>query len=131
MLRCIRPFLVLHCRRLSILLSLAAAILAAREQSILHAAAAPQGFALHILSTRPGMVSGGSALVGIDAPGVAPSAIVTELNGRKAHVAFRRNKDNVLLVGLVTGLKDGDNTVHVSVAGGASATLKLVNHPIT
>jgi len=78
------------------------------------------------LSSRPDMVSGGDALVEI-----RPSQRVeVKLNGRDVSQAFREDARRGSLVGLVEGLRIGGNTL-VAKAAGHTATLDLINHPLT
>jgi hypothetical protein len=81
------------------------------------------------LSSRPDMVTGGDALVRIDAPGggSVEGANVT-VNGTDVTGDFRPTPDGAGLMGLVTGLRPGPNTLAVTTGGGA-AEVTLVNHP--
>jgi hypothetical protein len=81
------------------------------------------------LSSRPDMVSGGEALVEIKTAAPAQKVEV-KLNGRDVSHAFHRDLSRNSLVGLVQGLRAGNNTV-TAKAGSQSARLQLVNHPIT
>ncbi len=75
------------------------------------------GLRIHVLSGRPDMVTGGSALIAVDGPGVEEGVRLT-VNGKAASV------------GLIEGLTPGRNIVE-AVAGGHRARLELNNHPIT
>lgn len=79
------------------------------------------------ISSRPDMVSGGDALVEIKAPA---GKIQASLNGRDVSQVFHSDEARHSLVGLVEGLRDGGNALVVK-AGSKTATLQLVNHPIT
>jgi hypothetical protein len=79
------------------------------------------------LSSRPDMVSGGDALVEIKGP---RGKLSITLNGADVAWLFHRDAASGSLVGLVTGLKLGENTL-VAHIDQDRATLKLVNHPIT
>jgi hypothetical protein len=83
-----------------------------------------QGLTLEVLSSRPELVSGGNALVRILGTQTAPAVTVggTDVSG-----VFKVNS-NGGWVGLVDGLKDGDNRL-VAKAGGSEAALTLTNHP--
>ena len=89
--------------------------------------AARQSLTVTSISSRPDMVSGGDSLIEIK---TAATKIQAALNGRDVSKAFHADAARGSLVGLVDGLKDGANTLVVK-AGGESATLRLVNHPIT
>src|SRR5690348_9172167 len=78
-----------------------------------------------LLSSRPELVSGGDVLV--RATGVTAAPPVT-VNGAAAMVDFKSDGKGGW-VGLIGGLKDGDNTVVVGAAPD-QMTLKLVNHGI-
>jgi hypothetical protein len=84
------------------------------------------------LSTRADRVSGGSVLVEIAAPSSPQSPSVT-LNGRDVSSAFHRLPGSNALVGLVTGLAQGRNTLKVAgkTWGAPDASLELTNYPIT
>ena len=87
---------------------------------------------VQVLSSRADFVSGGSALVDIALPSSSsgnPTLTVT-LNGNDTTSAFKpdpAHSDH--MVGLVTGLKDGTNTLSANY--GTATTLTLTNHPIT
>jgi uncharacterized protein (TIGR00369 family) len=72
-----------------------------------------------VLSSRPGLVSGGNALVAVGGDGPVT------LNGADVTAAFKSGSGGKR-IGLVQGLKIGANTLK---AGGAK--LILTNHPIT
>jgi len=102
------------------------------------------------LSTRPDTVSGGDVLVQIDIPrGAQSNGVKVWLNGQSVTSAFRRVSGSSLM-GLVTGLELGENTLvaEVDAAGDADrarddrdrdgrngdrhrAVLRLTNYPIT
>lgn len=94
---------------------------------------------LSILSTRAATVTGGDALVGVR--GATPEDTVTiRANGVDVTSAFRAGPDEynpgrLLLSGLVSGLRDGYNTLtlHAThpVHGTRTAQLRVTNHPIT
>jgi hypothetical protein len=95
-------------------------------------AAVPRGAdpEIHVLSNRADLVSGGSALVHVDLPPDAdPAAMRVDVDGRDVTGAFPRRPDGRHM-GLVTGLRDGDNTLRVSLPGGRGGRLTLQNHPI-
>jgi hypothetical protein len=77
---------------------------------------------IETLSSRPDMVTGGDALVRITGVEAGEGAI--SLNGADVSSAFRAAPDGNGVIGLVTGLGPGSNTL---AAGGASLTIE--NHP--
>ena len=79
------------------------------------------GLNIEVLSSLPTMVTGGDALVKITGAESAPKVMV---GGRDLSAAFKHHPEGGWL-GLVDGLKDGDNVLS---AGAAKVT--LVNHPI-
>jgi hypothetical protein len=87
------------------------------------------------LSTTPYHISGGDVLVQIAIPvGTKPADILVKLNGSDVTAAFTSSSDNQQMVGLVTALKPGDNTLQATPgthAKGPDATITLSNYPIT
>ena len=94
--------------------------------------AADGSFGITTLSSRPEMVTGGAALVAVDAPaGVPLSDVRVTANGTDVTTTFRHDDRHRRLVGLVEGLAAGRNEVTVSHTDTASmATVTLVNHPV-
>src|SRR4051812_33967660 len=88
------------------------------------AAASPAAAAVRIevLSNRADLVSGGDALVAISKP-----AQVLR-NGTDVTSAFSRR--NGRFEGLVTGLRDGGNSLVAKLPDGSGARLTITNHPI-
>lgn len=85
--------------------------------------------ALKVLSSRPDLVSGGDALVEVTAPaGVMASAVTVTVNGA-AVSGLKPSGANHFQV-LVTGLKNGPNTVQARLAK-SKASVTLTNYPIT
>lgn len=81
---------------------------------------------ISVLSSRPDMVSDGAALIEIVAPaGGRASNVRVRLNGTEITRSLQR--DGTRLVGLVSGLRLGENTI-VARAGGRQSTLLLQNH---
>lgn len=83
------------------------------------------------LSNRADLISGGSALVEVSVPGLtALTTLKVDLNGTDSTAAFTRT--NGRTIGLVTGLKNGVNTLTVSSNNNTFGGAKLVitNHPI-
>jgi hypothetical protein len=81
--------------------------------------------ALEVLSSRPQLVSGGDALVKISGAHGAPAVTI---DGKDVSGAFKPDSKGGW-VGLVDGLKDGDNRL-VAKADGNEAVLTLKNHPL-
>ena len=79
-----------------------------------------------VLSSRPEMVSGGSALVRVSGATAAPSV---SLGGADVSSAFKADAKGGGYLGLVNGLKDGDNQLVVKAAG-KEASVTLNNHGI-
>ena len=87
---------------------------------------AAQQLDIRVLSGRPEMVSGGSALVQLSGPPL--DGVHVLLNGKDVTGAFRPGRPGTLM-GRVEDLKLGANVVEAK-AGGSRARLRLVNHPI-
>ncbi len=86
-------------------------------------------------STSPDRVSGGDAAIAVKTANVPAGSIVrVQLNGADVTPAFTADAANGRLVGVVSGLKDGKNTLRAEVLSASqaqlgSAALELVNHP--
>src|SRR5580692_2684444 len=91
-----------------------------------HVLAASRGVEIEVLSGRADMVTGGDALVEINAPQEKFSAT---LNGQDVSKSFRPGKTAGTLIGHIDGLKTGKNLLEVKSAKG-SAKLELTNYPI-
>jgi len=91
------------------------------------AVSAAEDMALRVVSGRPDMVTGGTALVEIAVP--ALHSIHVTLNGRELTKAFRPGRIAGTLLGRVEGLKLGKNTLEAR-EGSKRARLELVNSPI-
>lgn len=89
--------------------------------------ASAQTLELKVLSGRPDMVSGGSALVQISGPSL--DSLQVRLNGKPISGSFRPGRIAGTLVSRVEGLKPGANLLEV---GGRPGTQKLIliNHAI-
>jgi hypothetical protein len=90
-------------------------------------------FRITTLSARNDMISGGDVLVRIEvAPTVPLARVVVDRNGEEVTAAFHPSSDGQALVGLVKGLRPGDNVVAASEGGrgGPSARLTLTNYSI-
>lgn len=87
---------------------------------------------IRVLSNRPDLLSGGDALVEIVRPrrgAQGLDGLAVDVDGRDVTTAFSLTPDGRIL-GLVTGLAVGSNTLRARVANGPGASLALVNHPI-
>ncbi len=86
-----------------------------------------------VLSSRPDTVSGGDALVEIEARGhVDLDRVTIEIDGRDVTGAFHEEWHDDTLLGLVTGLAEGSNELTAEVSGDhrvRPAELVLENHP--
>ena len=89
---------------------------------------AEQRLDLSVLSGHPDMVTGGDALV--EVTGASASSFHVQLDGRDVTSSFRSGVDPSRLVGRLSELKIGKNTVTVQV-GERSTSLELINHPRT
>src|SRR5262249_6223745 len=82
--------------------------------------ATPGRLRIETISSAPEYVSGGDALVRIEVPaGMSARDVRVELGGVNVSDVFRADGGDRALVGLVTGLKVGRNTL-TAKAGGAS-----------
>ena len=69
------------------------------------------GVEIKVLSNRADLVSGGDALVEVVLPtGAAVEGLRVDVDGRDVSSAFKQRADG-RVVGLLSGLKDGDNVV--------------------
>lgn len=95
-------------------------------------AQAAGGISIDVLSSMPALVTGGDALVRITGSDTLPRV---SLNGADVSAAFQESPAGGW-VGLVEGLKDGENTLTaapggvVAVAANGEVSVTLVNHPI-
>src|SRR5579864_435008 len=94
--------------------------------------AAGDQFKITTLSSRPDMISGGDVLVQIDLPANTEKAVV-RLNGQDVSSALHADPSGHALMGIIAGLRVGDNKLEVFHGTGtkAVAEAKLTNHPIT
>jgi hypothetical protein len=86
-----------------------------------------QKLALKVLSGRPDMVSGGSALVQISGPSL--DSLKVRLNGHPIPGTLRPGPIAGTILGRVEGLHPGANLLEVSDAHGTQK-LAIINHPI-
>jgi uncharacterized tannase-like protein DUF6351 len=97
-----------------------------------HVGRAADSIQFRVLSSRPDMVTGGGALVRVELPsGVKAPDVKLTVNGTDATTVLKPSTDSRGLVGLVTGLVNGSNTIAATAARKGSAKLTIVNHPIT
>jgi hypothetical protein len=91
-----------------------------------------QSLGIHVLSTRPDMVTGGDALVRIDSSGIDLNNVRIVLADMDISHYFQRVPMENSLLGLVDGLQPGPNTLTaMDGAGSARSQITLLNHPIT
>lgn len=96
--------------------------------------AAGEKFKITTLSSRPDMVSGGDVLVQVDLPAnVAADKAVVHLNGQDVSSSLHADQSGHALVGIVSGLRVGDNKLEVFNGSGSKsvAEANLKNYPIT
>jgi hypothetical protein len=108
-----------------------AALIVAATMAMTAQAAYATTVKLDVLSSKPHQVSGGDALVRVDAPADLLGSLRVRLNGADVTSAFSPEEGG--LVGLVEGLQPGKNELTVVRTGSTKvlALLKLTNHPIT
>ena len=87
---------------------------------------------LSVKSSPSHMVSGGNALIELVLPSDAKSsdAVAVSLNGADVSASFKSSSTTTLL-GLVSGLTNGDNTLSAKVGNSTATSLTLTNYPIT
>jgi hypothetical protein len=86
---------------------------------------------IKVLSNRADLVSGGQALVEVVLPAKAKATygdVRVLVNGQDRTAAFAVRTDGRYL-GLVEGLRTGDNSVVASVPNGPGARITITNHP--
>ncbi|HEX2541449.1 MAG TPA: DUF6351 family protein [Caldimonas sp.] len=84
---------------------------------------------LSVLSSSPEYVSGGDARIEVRAPKETHATLELWLNGQKISPALQADGDR--LEGVVSGLRDGANTLELRSSGFEQRRLTLTNHPIT
>jgi hypothetical protein len=101
--------------------------------TLLAADPAPSKIEIRTLSTDASRVTGGNVLVQILVPpsrDARGAAIKVTVGGRDVTSAFQSTSPNTL-VGLVTQLVNGKNTLLVTAGTTAKASLEMTNYPIT
>jgi hypothetical protein len=92
-------------------------------------AAAPSA-TVSVLSSRAEVVSGGNALIRVAVPPTAAlNSLIIYLNDTDVTSSFRPDASGGLM-GLISGLRLGDNSIRVSGSGVRASELVLRNHPI-
>ena len=88
--------------------------------------------AVAVKSSLPYRVSGGSALVEIVMPADIKTGetLAVTVNGTDVSAVFKDGTTAGTKIGLVTGLKDGDNALSAKVGSSAASALTLTNYPI-
>jgi hypothetical protein len=87
---------------------------------------------LKTLSGRPDTVSGGDTLIQVDVSGAATlQSVKVSLNDADVTDSFHPSASGTSLIGLVSGLTLGANTLKATASGNASKELDLTNYPIT
>ncbi len=85
---------------------------------------------IEVLSNRAEAISGGDALVAVKYPkGTRASRVRVSLNGKRVTGRFAVRPTG-RFEGMLTGLRNGANTVVARVPGGEGARLTIRNHPI-
>jgi hypothetical protein len=98
---------------------------------------ASDAFAVRVVSSAPGQVTGGDARLHIDVPRTVPLRQVRVIvNGENQRNHFRRIPGTRTLTGVIDGLEVGKNLVKVKANGRgkgrpAPVRVRLTNHPIT
>ena len=99
-----------------------------------HVQEGSRDFAITTLSARNDLVTGGDVLVRVDAAAsVALDKVRVDLNGSDVSAAFQPVPGHHAIMGLVTGLVNGDNLLSASEKGkkSPSGRLRVTNYPIT
>ena len=92
-------------------------------------AAAGPGPQIRVLSNRADLISGGDALVEIEWPAGANGSLAKVTLNDAAVAGVFAPRSNGRYMGLITGLRNGDNVLVASVHG-AGARITITNHPI-
>ena len=84
---------------------------------------------IHVISSRPEFVSGGSTLIEVKAS--TASGWRVSVNGTDETARFRPANEASRYRAVITGLKSGPNTVQLEQQGTVVSTMKIDNHPTT
>jgi hypothetical protein len=96
------------------------------------AAGAANTLEIVALSTRADKVSGGDVLVAVRVPvGTALDDVEVALNGADMTGTLSRDAGSHTLIGLITGMRIGQNRLEARATGAGTYKLELVNHPRT
>ena len=94
-----------------------------------HKTKPPTPVTITVLSSRADLVVGGEALVEVTVPsGQNPSEVTVDVGSEDETSAFSVESPTTLL-GLVTGLHEGPNTVTAQLAHGTGAQITLTDYP--
>jgi hypothetical protein len=118
-----------HAFRRTILFAVPAALIVTALVGVSSASSGHGDVRITTVSNRADLISGGDALVRLSTPGADESSAHISLNGRNVTKAFRASSDGKGL-GLLTGLRLGDNVVSATLPDGRGARLTIVNHPL-
>src|SRR5688572_23671678 len=118
--------MIMHRGTPLVLAGLAIALLSACDSAGIASSLAP---GIVPVSTQAHLVTGGDVLLRIE--GLSADGLAVAANGADVTAEFRPTDDGRSLIGLVTGLRDGPNEVRATDGEGATASISLVNHPIT
>jgi hypothetical protein len=92
----------------------------------------PSDLRVESVSTRSYLVTGGDVLLQVDlGSDIDPSQVEVLSNGDDVTKHFKKRHGSGSLVGLVHGLREGDNEIEVRVSGGGSSKLVVTNYPIS
>ncbi|PTU31502.1 DUF6351 family protein [Stenotrophobium rhamnosiphilum] len=87
------------------------------------------GDAIHVLSNRADLVSGGDALIEVVLPNSAAApSVKMSLNGKDVTHQFAL-RDNGRYMGLITDMKVGRNVLKARIPGGNDSSYAIVNYP--
>jgi len=87
----------------------------------------PTGLSVRTLSSRPDMVTGGDVVVELNASVAIDWS--AELNGIDVTSDFRPVEGERRFIAVLTGLREGSNSLDVRVAGELKSELRIINHP--
>jgi len=93
----------------------------------------PPSLEVRALSTKAEFVSGGDVLLQVEGPAnLTAKTLRVMVNGKDESAAFKPAAGSKGVVGLVTGLNVGSNSIQASIRGSkATAQLTVINHPAT